>query len=68
MDIKLKALGVGNEYVQHKRLADFLENTLRENLQDQEERRAVAKARAAARKAGKEEENTGEDGKTKRKA
>lgn len=52
-----KALGVGNEYVQLKRLTELVQDGLRDNLQEEEERRAAAKARAAARRAEEANEN-----------
>ncbi|CAM9770312.1 unnamed protein product [Pylaiella littoralis] len=47
----LKALGVGNEYLQERRLCELLEFELKENLRQEEERRVAAKVRAAARRA-----------------
>lgn len=55
-----KALGVGNEYVQLKRLSDFVQGGLLDNIREEEERRAAAKARAAARRA--EEAKEGQEG------
>ncbi|CAM9284183.1 unnamed protein product, partial [Laminaria digitata] len=53
----LHALGVGSEYVQLKRLSDFVQDGLRDNVREEEERRAAAKARAAVRKAEEAQEN-----------
>lgn len=52
-----KALGVGSEYVQLKRLSHFVQGSLLDNVREEEERRANAKARATARRAEEAEEN-----------
>lgn len=60
--LNYKALGVGAEYVQQERLSDLLRCELRENIREEEERRAAARGRAAARKAEEAEEAEGAEG------
>lgn len=43
--------------MQLKRLSDFVQDGLRDNVREEEERRAAAKARAAVRKAEEAQEN-----------
>ena len=54
--IPTKVLGVGNEYMQQARLAEFLVSEVENTLMEEEKRRAAAKARAAARREEKAQE------------